>query len=47
LHGQANDFALEFGQNQGIRWEDVVDASDWGVGGKIRLQRLVAEKPVR
>jgi 2-polyprenyl-3-methyl-5-hydroxy-6-metoxy-1,4-benzoquinol methylase len=30
-----------------LRWEDVVDAPDWGVGSKIRLQRLVAEKPVR
>jgi hypothetical protein len=23
------------------------DAPDWGVGGKIRIHRLVAEKPVR
>ena len=30
-----------------LRWEEVVDAPDWGVGGKIRIQRLVAEKPVR
>ncbi len=30
-----------------LRWEDAVDAPDWGLGGKIRLQRLVAEKPDR
>ena len=30
-----------------LRWEDVVDAPDWGTGDKIRIHRLVAEKPLR
>ena len=28
-----------------VRWEDVVAAPDWGTGDKIRVQRLIAEKP--
>jgi 2-polyprenyl-3-methyl-5-hydroxy-6-metoxy-1,4-benzoquinol methylase len=28
-----------------VRWEDVVAAPDWGTGDKMRIQRLVAEKP--
>lgn len=39
-----NDVLLAFGAYRIIRWEDVLDAPDWGTGGQIRLQRLVAEK---
>jgi predicted O-methyltransferase YrrM len=28
-----------------VLWEDVTAAPDWGLGSKLRVQRLVAEKP--
>ena len=43
----ANEVLDAFMDYRILRWEDVVDAPDWGAGGKIRIQRLIAEKPVR